>query len=588
MKKCLIMFMPILFILAPLFLSAATNPCWSVAISSSPSPAYAGDTMTFSARLWVKFEAVTNLRVIGVVDGVRIYDNTFASLAAGATRNISFTWPATLGDHTAYFQIDPDDTVAEVGTDNLTEMAFSIGARPPAIPLNIYFSSNSIAPDPLYSGDESLIHYAIFLPDPITTPVTVTVAFRVNGTQIATRTHTLGARGGADDQFIWNVVCGANLEVILDPLNAIVETNETDNSWTYSVVCAERPRPNLIIPRWTTSWTPEFIHTGDRVTINYSVTNAGDGNSGAFKVGLKVGDRIVERTSHPALTAHDSATGSISWTADCSGPWALVADCDNENIETDETDNNLQNDRFGCAVPNFVALEFYRSRFSTESDIPADTSFVYFFRLRLDDDTLVSNVRVKIGIVGGAVLHDETFPSLERTVSSVEKNIALPAGSYTLYAMVDSENTIAERNETDNRMELFVRAVGEGSTPHAVVVPVTKNNYKITIENKKALQKGTINHSTDNWVLGELSNTGNTSILTANVPVRLMEENTVTHATRTIWEETISLAPNAKHKIKWRWNPATAGKYKLTLGIDALGTDAIPKDNKDEVNVTVK
>lgn len=590
MKRCLIMFMPFLFILTPLFLSAATNPCWSVAISSSPSPAYAGDTMTFSARLWIKFEAIRNLRVIGVVDGVRFYDNTFASLAAGTTRDISFTWPATLGDHTAYFQIDPDDTVAEVGTDNMTEMAFSIGARPPATPLNLSFSSNSIAPGRLSSGEESYINYSIWLPDSPATPFDVSVVLRVDGVQVASKTHRFEGRSAASDRFVWNVVCGANLEVVIDPLNAIIETNEADNTWTSPVVCNPF-LPNLIIPRSLTNWTPEYIHTGDRVTINYTISNIGEGESAAYDVGLKVGGRIVARNSHSAHRSGVTQTGTITWTAECTGPWELVADCDEVITESNETDNSLENEFFGCAVPNLVALRFNRAVLDGETEIPSGRSYVHYFNFRLDNDTNVPNVRVRIGIVGGSLLHDEILPTVNMGGRVISTGIDLAPGSYTLYAMVDPDNTIAESNESDNRLEFFVRIVGEATTDdsrHELIVPVTKNNYKIIIENKKALQKGDIIHSTDNWILGTLSNSGNTGTLAANVPVRLTEENKITGLTRVIWEEAIHLRPNGTYKIKWRWNPASAGKYKLTLGIVAPGTDAIPADNKDDINVTVK
>ena len=68
----------------------------------------------------------------------------------------------------------------------------------------------------------------------------------------------------------------------------------------------------------------------------------------------------------------------------------------------------------------------------------------------------------------------------------------------------------------------------------------------------------------------------------------MLEENLTAHTSRVIWEETISLAPNATHKLKWRWNPNQAGKIRLTLGIDPAGGDAKPEDNKDQVNVKVE
>jgi hypothetical protein len=392
-------------------------------------------------------------------------------------------------------------------------------------------------------------------------------------------------------QFTWHTECGANIEVVIDPANAIAETNEADNSWTHLVSCVEPFRPNLIVSQYLVSWTPYFFHAGESVTIDYTTNNIGEEASGAYKVGLKVADMIVARASHAGHRSGTTSTGRIVWTADCSGPLSLVVDCDSEVIESNESDNTFQNDFFKCTVPNLKALEFYRSREREASEIPAGRSYVYTFQFRLDNDTVASNVRLRMGVVRGAVFHDETLTTLDRTARSVSGNLELPVGSYTLYAMIDPENTIAESNETDNRLELFVRVVGEGSGDRGLPAPVfseTKNNYKITIENKKALLKSTIIHSADVWINGVLSNTGNKSIAAVNVPVRLTEENLTAHTNRVVWEETIGLAPNATHKIKWRWNPSTAGKYKLTLGIISAGTDAIPNDNKDEVTLKVE
>lgn len=393
-------------------------------------------------------------------------------------------------------------------------------------------------------------------------------------------------------QFTWNTECGANMEVVIDPANAVVEINEADNTWTHPVICVEPFRPNLIVSQYLVTWTPSFIHTGDIVTIDYTTNNIGEAECGAYKVGLKVGDRIVARASHAGHRSGVTSTGRITWTAECGGPLSLVADCDSEVIESNESDNVYQKDRFACAVPNLRAYTFSCSH--GDNDVPADTSFGYILTFGLEDDSSASNVRVRIGVVGGEVLYDQVLPSLEltrSTRSSASAAKAFPTGSYTLYAMIDPENTIAETNESDNRLELFVRAGGGGAEGRRLVDPgisTTRNNYKIVITNKKALETSAIRHSTDVWVQGVLSNTGNSSVAASNVPVCLLEENLTAHTSRVIWEETISLAPNATHKLKWRWNPNQAGKIRLTLGIDPAGGDAKPEDNKDQVNVKVE
>lgn len=595
MKKCFYPFILIFLLLTSNLMFAATNPCWSVAISSSPSPAYPGDTMTFTATLQVKFEAVANLRVIGVVDGVTLYDNTFAALGAGVTRAVNMTWPATLGEHTAYFRLDPDDTIAEVGTDNTTTKTFTISARPPVTPLNIYFSDNSIAPVREVSGEETFINYSIRIGEPWESDFSFNVIFKVNGTQRDSHTYSTGGGGlsfNRTGQFPWHTECGATYEVIIDPLNAVIETNEADNSWMYTVSCVEPERPDLSIVFSPSLWEPGFIHAGETITAYYRVGNGGIEDSGAFKVGVKAGDRIIARSSHTGLGHGEGINGSVSFTAECGGPLSLMVDCDSEIIEEDETNNTRQDVNFKCAVPNLKAWTLSGS-FGDSNNVAAGRSYEYTFHYMLSDDSSVSNVRLRIGVVGGEVLLDEVVPTVELsggTSRDVRAIKTFEPGSYTIYGIVDPENTIAESNETDNRKEMFIRVVGEGSTTRRLTPsgPIAKTNYKIIIGNKRELQKANIARLSENSVNGLLSCTGPESLLKANLNVALYEENITAHSKRLVWEETINIGPGENKKFKWRWSPAEAGKMKLVLIVKPTEGDSNASDNKDDVIVQVK
>jgi len=181
MKYFVTFFWIIMLLLLPAYLFPQVNPRWNGSITISPSPANPGDTVIFTASLWIRNEAVTNLKVVGGVDGVTIYDNTFASLRRGALQDISFTWTATGGDHTAFFQIDPNDTIVEDATDNLNETRFTVAFTSPATPLNIHFSHNSIAPVREVSGEESFVNYHIRIDEPFDSTFDIIVALRING-----------------------------------------------------------------------------------------------------------------------------------------------------------------------------------------------------------------------------------------------------------------------------------------------------------------------------------------------------------------------------------------------------------------------
>jgi subtilase family serine protease len=156
---------------------------------------------------------------------------------------------------------------------------------------------------------------------------------------------------------------------------------------------------------------------------------------------------------------------------------------------------------------------------------------------------------------------------------------------------LDPDNTISESNESDNRAELAIRATESSRETRRTPVPVVsaaKNNYKISITNKKALEKVAIHPSMDVIIQGSLVNSGNKTLLRSNIPVSLVEENLSTHTSRTIYDTTVNLAPNATQNLKIHWNPIATGKMKLTLSINIPVLDAVPNDNKDQVILKVE
>lgn len=102
---------------------------FSGTISITPETPSVGDTLTFTVNFISADGAAVNLKVTGGVDWTKVYERTFANVPAGATRTISFTWPSTAGDHTAWFALDPDRSLRETDlTNNSIEMRFNGGA----------------------------------------------------------------------------------------------------------------------------------------------------------------------------------------------------------------------------------------------------------------------------------------------------------------------------------------------------------------------------------------------------------------------------------------------------------------------------
>jgi hypothetical protein len=130
LKKTIIYLLPVL-ICAIAF--AETDPKWSVGISMTPASVSVGDTVRFTATLWVKQGPVDNLRIIGGVDGTHIFTRDYRHCDRQYLEELNFTWTAVAGNHRAWFQIDPDATTPDIDrSNNRTEISFLTNISPPA------------------------------------------------------------------------------------------------------------------------------------------------------------------------------------------------------------------------------------------------------------------------------------------------------------------------------------------------------------------------------------------------------------------------------------------------------------------------
>jgi hypothetical protein len=98
------------------------------AIRMSPASPAVGNTITFSVSFIPQGGTVTSFKITGGVDTTQVYERTFASIPADATRTVSFTWTSTAGNHTAWFVLDPDHLMGDANYgNNRVELAFSGG-----------------------------------------------------------------------------------------------------------------------------------------------------------------------------------------------------------------------------------------------------------------------------------------------------------------------------------------------------------------------------------------------------------------------------------------------------------------------------
>lgn len=118
-----------IFLCAGISALAALDLQFTTAITQTPDPANTGNTVTFKVTFKTVGGAVDSLKIIGVIDGSKIFERTYAHINANLPRTDSFTWTAAAGSHTAWFELDPGKTAGDSNYgNNRVEKAFTISA----------------------------------------------------------------------------------------------------------------------------------------------------------------------------------------------------------------------------------------------------------------------------------------------------------------------------------------------------------------------------------------------------------------------------------------------------------------------------
>ena len=271
-------------------------------------------------------------------------------------------------------------------------------------------------------------------------------------------------------------ICGAEVSLILDPENAVDETDETDNTWTRTVTCIDEPAgdlPDLSITGVGVS--PHIVAEDDRVEFHYSILNGerfGSLATGRFRVGLRVDGRMENTRDHDSLAPGERVSDTLSWRAECDASFEIVVDIDDDVVEADEANNEYPRERtlFRCAeetldlrVENFSAGESPAALAGSMRSYNADV-VAYFGS--------PTSVTVRCGIDGGAVFYEEHALSLVDISGSMGRPVYLQRVSFTallcpadtmfrMYCEVDPDNDIVESDETNNRQQYDVHTYME-------------------------------------------------------------------------------------------------------------------------------
>lgn len=334
-------------------------------------------------------------------------------------------------------------------------------------------------------------------PNPLTTgvPGSATASFRVEGAGGIDNLRVVGGNAAGGDLMYdrtWaHIEDGATRSVSfsgtpedpgtftiyfqIDPDRTSPDSDRTNNRLELAVTIVPGLMPNLvnIVPGPT--WTPAIFSAGELLTIHYVIGNIGDAASDDFHVGLRVDGAIVLQNSHHGMAAHAPFTeGDLIWRVVCGSSVELVVDSASDVTESDEVDNIVAVPALSACAPAPVLPNFTVEKVTLKNGdtmIGENIATYYKGKLKVGGNS-ATNVKVRVGIVGGAVLYETTYPIIIMNDSrNVEFKACLPKGLKKLYIEADPDGTIDETNETDNRATSTIQVIDKGGP---IIGPATK------------------------------------------------------------------------------------------------------------------
>jgi subtilase family serine protease/subtilisin family serine protease len=394
-----------------------------------------------------------------------------------AVVEVSYTTVNKVGSRSLRVVIDPNNFIAEGReTDNSALLTLQVNA--PEQP-NLVVSAGNINFDSLtpVAGDSVTVR-AVILNHGAREARDVVVQFMdvSGGSQLpigAPQTLPRIAPGGAATaqiSFAPPLPGELTLQVVADPNNFIVESNEQDNRATKPLVISAPPAPNLVALASNIEFVPSVPQDGNLVTIHATVLN--NGTALATDVVVRIEDvtdpavpvLIGKQRLIDSLPAGEEATVQVTFdTTDKAGERSIrmVVDPTNLVVESDESDNEA----FAPLVvapppaPNLVVSE-NNVRFSPVSPSAGQIVTITVTvlnegqrnanRVEVQVLDVTNGISVPVGsiqIIGGISSGGSGMAQVLYDTTGLE-------GERTIQVVVDPANLIVEGAEDDNQVEM--------------------------------------------------------------------------------------------------------------------------------------
>ncbi|MEE8413096.1 MAG: CARDB domain-containing protein, partial [Dehalococcoidales bacterium] len=268
------------------------------------------------------------------------------SLEAGDSFSTEFTWTAGQGFHQIQMIINEDKAIRETDYTN-NEKSVTISTLTP----DLIIQTITWSPTDPYDG-ANVTFLATIMNQGEGKAVNPLVAFHMDGTRLDSKSlGTLASGDTGSTTFIWAAQKNPHIvEIIVDPGNSIIESNENNNRKTADLPAIS---PDLIIESIT--WEPEESSVGETVTFSVTITNQGRINTSSSTLSYYVGSQDSGTKRTPLIEADASVVTTFTWTADGGSKLVrVVLDSTNQIAEGDESNNEMTVTFSGTKIPDLI------------------------------------------------------------------------------------------------------------------------------------------------------------------------------------------------------------------------------------------
>ncbi|WP_139903016.1 CARDB domain-containing protein [Clostridium thermarum] len=467
-------------------------------ISWNPANPAAGNAVTFSAT--IKNQG-TGTKTAGIINGVSFMvngtqvswsDNNTSALAPGESITVtanggpsgSATWTATSGSHTITAWVDDVNRIAESNeNNNQYSESLTVGSSGGSGTPDLIVTDITTSPATPLTGN--LVRFSAVVKNQGTgaTPAgtIIGVSFFVDGTQVSWSDNTTSslapgasvtvtANGGPSGSATWTATTGNHTVMAwVDDVNRINETNENNNQYSKNIPVTTAPMPDLVVTNLTCS--PASPVTGDPVTFTATVKNEGTAAGAPGVVSFKVdGTQVYASPSNTTpLAAGATTTVTGTWTATTVGSHTVTATVDNANITSEGNENNNTYSTSLTVNPK-PGVDLIITSISWSPSYVTAGNTVTFSAVVKNQGTTAGSAGTVVFRVNGSQVASVNSSASIAAGSSITVNGSgswtASSGTHVVTATVDSNNTIAETDETNNSFStnLSVGSGGRGAT----------------------------------------------------------------------------------------------------------------------------